>query len=229
MKKAAFFDIDGTVFRSSLVIELTEALIDHRIFPGEARREYWQELQGWLNREDSYDKYVQALVRAFMKHLKGVSYKEFMEVVEEMLAEHQYRVYRYTRDLIKDLARNDYYLVAISQSPKSVIEKFCKPMGFHKTYGCIYELGPNNRFTGAVTDEHLIMNKANIVKRVVDKEQLTLDDSVSIGDSEGDIPMLEMTTAPICFNPNSILYRHAKMNGWKVVVERKDVIYNITN
>ena len=32
---------------------------------------------------------------------------------------------------------------------------------------------------------------------------------------------------PICFNPNQKLYRFAKLNKWKVVVERKDVMYDI--
>ena len=76
-------------------------------------------------------------------------------------------------------------------------------------------------------DLHLIENKANIVKRAAEKENLTLKDSWGIGDTEGDIPMLEMVEHPVCFNPNMKLYRHAKINGWKIVVERKDVIYDI--
>jgi len=38
--KVAFFDIDGTIFRSSLLIELTESLIQGGIFPQEAREIY---------------------------------------------------------------------------------------------------------------------------------------------------------------------------------------------
>jgi hypothetical protein len=44
---------------------------------------------------------------------------------------------------------------------------------------------------------------------------------------EGDIPMLELVENPICFNPNAQLYRIAKLNKWKIIVERKDVIYEI--
>lgn len=36
MRKVAFFDIDGTVFRSSLLIELVNALIAEGVFPKEA-------------------------------------------------------------------------------------------------------------------------------------------------------------------------------------------------
>jgi phosphoserine phosphatase len=62
---------------------------------------------------------------------------------------------------------------------------------------------------------------------VLAKHKLTLKGSVGVGDSEGDISFLEQVENPICFNPNRILYRHALLSGWKVVVERKDVIYEI--
>jgi len=83
-------------------------------------------------------------------------------------------------------------------------------LGFDKVYGRIYEIGPQDLCTGEVTDEHLIMNKANIVRRAVAKEGLTLEGSVAVGDTESDIPMLEAVERPICFNPNNNLYRHAK-------------------
>ena len=76
-------------------------------------------------------------------------------------------------------------------------------------------------------DLHLIANKANIVRRVVAKEKLSLKGSIGVGDTEGDVPMLELVETAICFNPNAKLYRFAKLNKWKVVVERKDVVYEI--
>ena len=54
---------------------------------------------------------------------------------------------------------------------------------------------------------------------------LTTKNSIAVGDTEGDIPLLEGVEQPICFNPNQALYNHAKLMGWEVVVERKDVIY----
>lgn len=78
-----------------------------------------------------------------------------------------------------------------------------------------------------MTDLHLIANKANIVRRAVEKENLTLRGSIGVGDTEGDIPFLEMVEKPICFNPNEKLYRYARLMKWTVVIERKDVIYKI--
>ena len=46
-----------------------------------------------------------------------------------------------------------------------------------------------------------------------------------MGDTEGDIPMLSVVENPICFNPNAKLAEVARANGWDIVIERKDVIY----
>lgn len=227
MKKVAIFDIDGTIFRSSLVIELVKKLIERDVFPEEAWKRYRAHEEKWLNREGSYEKYVSAVVETFMKHIKGVSYADFADIAEEVVLSYQGRVYCYTRDLIKELKDKKYYLLAISHSPKTIVDPFCKKLGFNKMYGIVYEIGPTDRFTGNRVDEHLILNKANIVRRAVEREGLTLRGSVGVGDTESDISFLELVEKPIAFNPNKKLYRYAKRMEWPVVVERKDVIYKL--
>jgi phosphoserine phosphatase len=118
--------------------------------------------------------------------------------------------------------------VAISQSPKTILDEFCAQYGFDKVYGRIYEIGPQDKFTGAVSEEHLINNKANILKRIIDRHpEFSLKDSIAVGDTEGDITLLEQVSRPICFNPNKLLFEYAKRNDWEIVVERKDVIYHL--
>jgi len=197
------------------------------LFPSEARDGYESYHQLWQDRSDSYDKYIMAVVDSFNQYIRGINYSDFLTTVEKMMERKKNRNYRYTRELVKKLKQEGYYLLAISHSPKSVLDKFCQELGFDKVYGRFYELGPGDKFTGKIVDEHLIANKANIIKRAVEKENLTLQGSIAVGDSEGDIPMLELVENPICFNPNDKLYRYAKINKWPVVVERKNVIYRI--
>ncbi|KKU68116.1 MAG: hypothetical protein UX89_C0007G0012 [Parcubacteria group bacterium GW2011_GWA2_47_16] len=226
-KKVAIFDVDGTIFRSSLLIEFVEALIAAKVFPEESRYAYELHYKRWLNRTGSYENYIEGVIDAFMKHLKGVSYEDFDRVGKEVVEANKGKVYRYTRDLVKKLKRKGYFLLAISQSPKGLLDDFCKRLGFDKVYGRFYELGESDRFTGQVVDLNIIANKANVVRRAVAKEKLTLKGSIGVGDTEGDVPMLELVETAICFNPNAQLYRFAKLNKWKVVVERKDVVYEI--
>lgn len=228
MQPVAFFDIDGTVFRSSLLIELVEALVREGVFPPEARDTYRDAHTLWRNREGSYDEYIQAVITTYLEHIKGVHYGVFADIGKRAVAVHSKRVYRYTRDLIVELKQAGYFLVAISQSPKTVLDAFCLQYGFDKVYGRMYEIGPQDCFTGAVTDVHLIENKANIVKRVFEHDSgLTPEGSIAVGDTEGDISLLSAVAQPICFNPNQILYTEATRMNWTVIVERKDVIYTV--
>lgn len=224
----AFFDIDGTIFRSSLLIELVEELVRAEVFPADARDGYQVAKRAWQNREGEYESYIAAVIESYLQNIKGVHYGVFADIGRRVVSQQSKRVYRYTRDLMRELSAEGYFLVAISQSPKTVLDVFCTEYGFDKVYGRMYEIGPQDCFTGAVTDEHLIQNKANIVRRVFDRHpDLTPVRSVAVGDTDGDISLLEAVARPICFNPNQKLYTHATRQGWPVVVERKDVIYHL--
>lgn len=229
MKKrpVAAFDIDGTIFRSSLFLELVEALVADGVFPQEAREEYRREQAKWLNRMGDYETYVMKAVASFKKHAKGVPFEVADAVGSKVLRSKKNRVYRYTRDLVRRLKKRGYFLLAISHSPRFVVDLFALEFGFDKAYGFFWKTGPDGRFTGKVDDEDLMRSKAAILRRAVRKEGLALEGSVGVGDTESDISMLELVDHPIAFNPNKALYLHAKKRKWKVVVERKDVIYEL--
>lgn len=228
MQPVAFFDIDGTLFRSSLLIELVDTLVAEGVFPASVVMDYQVAKTAWEKREGTYEAYIGAIITTFLAHLKGVHYGILADVGRTMVRRQSKFVYRYTRDKITELKADGYFLVAISQSPKTILDEFCAGYGFDKVYGRMYEIGPSDCFTGLVTDEHLIENKANIVKRVFERHpELTPEHSVAIGDTDGDIPLLESVDLPTCFNPNLALYAYAKRQGWPVVVERKDVIYQL--
>lgn len=226
-KKFALFDVDGTIFRSSLLIELVEELIDSGVFDESIRDRYALEKELWLDRKSSYYGYIDKVVEAFMENIRGVMFQELKAAGERVVHRHKDRLYTYTRDLIRELKKEGYFLLAVSNSPKLVLDEFCRRLGFDKVYGRLYELGPGDRFTGTIEDLHLIANKANILKRAMEKEGLVLGGSVGVGDTEGDIPVLELVEKPICFNPSRELYKTAKRLGWKVVVERKDMVYEL--
>lgn len=225
--RVAAFDIDGTVFRSSLLIELVERLIEKRVFSSDARDAYEDERRLWLDRKGNYEAYIAKVVEVFAAQAKGVPFEEVVNIAGEVIEEKRDRVYRYTRNLIKELKHRGYFLLAVSHSPKFIADGFGYENGFDKVYGTFYATGASGNFTGEIEDKDLIFNKAAVLTRAVRKENLSLEDSIAVGDTESDIPMLEMVERQIAFNPNQALYAHAKRRRWPVVVERKDVIYEL--
>lgn len=226
-RPVAVFDIDGTVFRWSLFLDLVDRLIENGVFPKEVRNEYEGARLKWLDRKGEYETYVMKVVDMFGEQLKGAPFEDVANAAGEVIEEKKDRTYRYTRDLIKNLKKEGYFLLAISHSPKFIVDGFGYEAGFDKTYGFFYQTGASDRFTGDIEDEDLIRNKAAILQRAVRKENLTFERSIGVGDTESDISMLEMVETPIAFNPNQKLLEHARRRGWKVVVERKDVIYEL--
>lgn len=229
LRKLAVFDIDGTIFRSSLLIELVNALVAEGVFPKRAPAEYARAHARWVDRKDSYDHYIHGVIRTFERHCRNIHYTTFIRVAKKVVVLHKDRVYRYTRDLVRALKRRGYYLLAISHSPKVVIDAFAKRLGFSKVYGMMYETDARGRFTGKVLHDEIVFDKAKILARAMEKEHLTLKGSIGVGDTESDIPFLKLVARPICFNPNKKLYVYAKREGWEVVVERKDVVYTMSN
>ena len=152
-RPVAVFDIDGTVFRSSLLIELVDRLILRGVFPEEARKEYEHAQEEWLDRKADYEPYIKKVVQSFGKYLISIPYGDVADVAGEVIEEMRHRTYRYTRDLITDLKKRGYYLLAISHSPKFIVDGFAYEMGFHKSYGTFYATGATNRFTGEIEDE----------------------------------------------------------------------------
>ena len=138
-RKVAIFDIDGTIFRSSLLIELAEVMIENKLFDFSARKEYEKEENEWLDRKGDYESYINAVVKVFMKNIKGIAYEDFDRAAKIVIERYKNRTYRYTRDLIAKLKKKKYFILAISQSPKGILDGFCEKLGFDKVYGRFYE------------------------------------------------------------------------------------------
>ncbi|MBI4135912.1 HAD family phosphatase [Candidatus Uhrbacteria bacterium] len=226
-RKLAVFDVDGTIFRSSLTRRLFSYLVNEGIFPARARKEVEPYLRAWLNRKGTYDDYLKKLIDVFIQHIKGKRQKDVRRIARQVVSSEKSQVYRFTRDLIEDLRKKNYFLVAISGSPFEIVRSYNRFLRFSKTYGWVLEVDKSGRYTGKMEHLYSVRQKHILIKRVVKKYGLTMKDSIAVGDTESDLSMFEVVERPIAFNPSSGLYKIAKRKGWEVVVERKDVIYKI--
>jgi len=225
--KLAVFDIDGTIFRSSLVIELSHALVSAGIFPMAAKKEIQKEFLAWLDRKGTYEAYINKVVSIYIKHIKGKRYTKVKRIAQGVINYQKDRVYRYTRDLVKKLRGQNYFLVAISGSPSYIVSAYAKAIGFNLFFGTELEV-KDGKFSGKVINLDSAFDKAGVVKKIAKKyPSINLKNSVAVGDTESDTAMLKLVGEPIAFNPNFGLAKVAKANGWKVIVERKNVVYNI--
>jgi phosphoserine phosphatase len=135
-------------------------------------------------------------------------------------------VYRYPKELLQTLKKDGYFILAISGSRQEEVDIFAKHHGFDDWIGQKFERTPDGkRYTGTIQatfkDKHLLL------QNFIEKHNLTTKDSFGMGDTGGDISLLEMVDNPIAFNPNHELLNHARDHGWKVVVERKSIAFSL--
>lgn len=223
-KKIAVFDIDGTIFRSALHFELFHGLVEYGIFPNIVVKEIEQYHDDWINRRGHYRDYEMSLVNSYKNRIKGKVVEDIANVSRYVLNQKKDYVYVYTRDLIEEL-RQDYTIIAISGSPQEIVSQFTKYLGFDYAYGAIYGQ-EDGKYTGTI-DFPAYDRKAEILTSFCKEHNVTLEESIGVGDTIGDVAFLELVDQPIAFNPSKELYSVAKERGWKTVVERKDVIYKI--
>lgn len=226
--KLAIFDIDGTVFRKNLHFELIEQLSWTGLFSKDARRALVRIYARWLEHRGTYEEYRQKIISTYARELKGCCQKDVVEASKKVADFNKERTYIFARDLMKKLKKNNYTIIAISGSPIEVIKEYNKYLKFDEVFGSVYETDSGGLYTGKTIFEP-VQHKGHLVGQYISEKKLNLKGSYGIGDTESDESFLKMVDHPIAFNPNMNLERVARRLKWKIVVEKKDVIYDISN
>lgn len=225
MRPIAIFDIDGTIFRSSLTIELLKHLVRRKILEPSFMRRVWQSEKKWINRQGHYDDFVRDMVDAYRKGIVGKRKNDIVAASKEVIEEQKNRTYRYTRQLLEKI-RRDFVTIAISGSPLEAVAEYNRILKFDKLYGWEFGIDEKGRYTSVVLHAPSQYKKELIV-RYAQNHNLSFKRSVGVGDTESDIGFLELVERPIAFNPNTVLAKYARKHAWKIVVERKDLVIEL--
>lgn len=226
-EKLAVFDIDGTIFRKNLHFELINQLAWLKVFPAEVRKRLTQVYTDWLEHEGTYEAYRRSLVDLYAEYIRGVTEEQVREASRIVVPFHMKRTYIFAEELIGKFRKEGYHIIAVSGSPIEIVEEYNeKYLNFDFVFGSVYEQDDEGRYTGGTVFEP-VKSKGEVVKTYASEHGLELDESYGIGDTESDIDFLKIVEHPIAFNPNRNLKQVAEEERWRIVVEKKDVIYDI--
>jgi len=227
MQQFAVFDIDGTLIRWQLFHAIVHSLGKHGLLPPEAHGRVRAARMEWKRRttETGFATYENVLVSEYLAVLQNMHADEYETIVQDVFDEYKDQTFTYTRDLARGLKAKGYMLLAISGSHHEIIQKLAQYHGFDDAVGATLEQ-INGKFSGKIDTP--IFDKATVLKQLLGKHSLTTDGSYAIGDSTGDAPMLELVDNPIAFNPDKKFFAAASSKKWRVVVERKNMVYELT-
>ena len=124
---AAFFDVDGTIFRNSLLIEHFKLLIKS----GNLSMDAWtssveKNFEKWAKREGDYDTYLEDLVNKYVDGLKNINIDVVDQIAAEVIEKKANKLYRYTKHAIDYHKKMGHKLILISGSPDFLVKKMAK-------------------------------------------------------------------------------------------------------
>lgn len=230
---AAFFDIDGTIFRNSLMIEhfkklISFEVIDPTIWYTKVKKVY----QEWESRYGDFEQYLEVLAEVYLDELKGVK-KDYIEyIAAHVISVNGDMVYKYSRDRIEWHKKQGHKVFFISGSPDFLVSKMAEKYGVTEYRGTHYKVDENNKFTGEIEKMWDSTSKQRVIDELIDKYEVDLVNSFAYGDTTGDFSMLKMMGNPVAINPNKELLLAIRKDEdlskkATIIVERKNIIYKV--
>lgn len=230
---AAFFDIDGTIYREGLITELFKKLITHEL----VSESKWIEqvkpaFSKWDKRLGYYDDYLDRMIEIYIDTIVGIKDDHIHLIAEKVIEQKGDRVYTFTRNEIMRHKDNGDLVIAVSGSPIELVSRMANKHGFDTYRGTVYETNEENRYTGKLIPMWDGESKRKAILSLKEEYDLELENCFAYGDTTGDLIMLRLVGHPYAINPTKSLIDAIKRDDElkkkiTIIVERKDMIYEI--
>ncbi|MDO5755390.1 MAG: HAD-IB family hydrolase [Tissierellia bacterium] len=231
--RCAFFDIDGTLARQSLMINhfkqlVRFELIDERVYQQQIRDVY----ELYEKRYDDYDNYLNILAQVYREELRKIDPQFNGFISKQVVDKYGEIVYRYTRNRIRYHQKQGHMIFFISGSPDFLVKEMAEKYKITAYRATIYPT-KDNHYTGEVIPMWDSNSKDRALNELIQKYDIDLKKSYAYGDTTGDLSMLQRVGNKIAINPTKEMVLEIRKNksqyeSIKIVVERKDIIYHLT-
>lgn len=233
MNIAAFLDIDGTLYRNSLMIEHFKKMVKYEVIdPGLWHTGVKPAFLEWRKRVGEYENYMLELVAIYYEALKGRRAADLEFISNQVIHLHGDVVYKYTRNRILWHQMQGHKVFFISGSPDFLVSKMAEKYQIDGYRGTGYLIDSEGCFTGEVSPMWDSESKNKAIDNFVKAFDIDLSKSYAYGDTTGDYSMLCRVGNPVAINPARELIIKIKNSPElskkaTIIIERKDVIYKL--
>jgi len=229
-KSFAAFDIDGTLYRGNLTWDFFSQLISESIISGDLLKslESFHIAHDSRTHDNAYSEYDVKLISIFCEGLAQISdLTRYWEIGKTVGQKSSKRLYRFTREKLAEFKEQGYYLIGITNSIGAVAKPFAKELGFDFVISNDEILSSDSNKIESWSIYSRNMTKGELLAKLIKDLKLKMEGSYAIGDTMADSSMLEIVPYPIAFNPEKRLQELAIQKNWHLVVERKNVVYDL--
>lgn len=229
----AFFDIDGTLYRDSLMVEHFKKLVKYEVIdPVVWHRNVKKTYEEWKKRRAEYDDYLIELAQIYIRSLTGLNKDHLEFIVDQVIKLKGEEVYAYSRQRIQYHLWAQHKVFFISGSPDFLVEKMAEKYAATEFRGTHYETNTQGIFTGKIVPMWDSDNKNIAILDFVKRHDIDLNASYAYGDTNGDYSMFQLVGHPVAINPTRELMRNIQSDPVMkekidIIVERKDVIFRL--
>ena len=232
-KCAAFFDIDGTIYREGLITEVFKKIIKYDLVD---ENKWYKEVKpayiNWDKRQGDYDTYLLKMVDVYIEAIKGLDKYHINYIAKKVIEQKGDRVYTFSRERIKWHKDRGDIVIAISGSPIELVREMSLKYNMDDYRGTIYKLDDDNKYNGDIIPMWDSVSKENAIKELCEKYDIDLSKSYAYGDTAGDFTMFKSVGIPYAMNPTrelitKIMDDESIKNKINIIVERKDVTYKL--
>jgi len=215
LRSAAFFDLDGTLFRGLMIQAFPRYLAGRRkiseAFPSKIDAVVAAYLKGTI----SYMKVAERVSKLYAAGIKGLKI-DTVEIMAEEFMETYFptKVFRYSKRLVRDARKLVDLTIAMSGSPQEVVSEIGKYLPFDEVYGSLFTTKAGV-YTGIVK-RNLILGKpkGDLIDELSRRLLIDLSKSFAFGDTDQDGPVLRRVRLPMAINPNPSLLKLCIRNHW---------------
>lgn len=204
MKKAAFLDLDKTLYNGYLFYEWANFLRGQGVFSFVNIVKLDEIIALHEMRQLSYIEAAERIAQELAEILNGHKVAEVIEVSQKFREKIKDHFYEYTLGLLERLKEQGFEIIFVTNEPDFLAEMIKTDLRAGDALGIEFEI-ENDIFTNKVkNDVSSKYGKAETIKKYAEEKGISLMDSLAIGDSEGDIEMLKSVGKGILINESHI-------------------------
>jgi len=143
----AFFDIDGTLYRNSLMIQhfrklIKYEVIDPYVWHSHVKHTYYD----WDKRYGDFEVYLEELANIYVDALKGINKEHIEFIASQVISLNGDKVYKYARTRIEWHKSQGHKIFFISGSPDFLVARMAEKYEVDEYKGSQYIVDENKNF-----------------------------------------------------------------------------------
>ena len=215
-KTVAFFDVDGTLLKSTIVhyyiwmrFKETPFLLKHLWLIGFLPKIVYYLVLDRVSRP--------RFNQVFYRNYRGMSATEIKRLSTDMFETYlRPKIFPAAISQIQEHKEQGTPVVFVTGSLDFIVQPIADYLAIDSVLAPqLHE--QNGQFTGELTTVPLIAEeKAKAVQTYAEQHGISLEESYAYGDSQSDLPMLECVGNPVVVNPGKKLREKALASGWEM-------------